>query len=88
MNLRKAARGRQCQVRLAGVCNHDESTVVLAHYRLAGLSGMGMKSPDPIGARLWRREWVVYRFETEGHRLAMNRRRLCAASSVGTGQVP
>ena len=41
---------------------------------------------DPIGARLWRREWVVYRFETEGQRLAMNRRRLCAASSVRTVQ--
>lgn len=50
MNLRKAAKGRECQVRLEGVCNGDPATVVLAHYRLAGVSGMGMKSPDLIGA--------------------------------------
>jgi hypothetical protein len=37
-------------VRLPGVCNHNSETVVLAHYRLAGVSGMGMKSPDIIGA--------------------------------------
>jgi hypothetical protein len=37
-------------VRLHGVCNHNSETVVLAHYRLAGVSGMGMKSPDIIGA--------------------------------------
>lgn len=37
---------------------------------------------DPVGARLWRREWVVYRFETEGQRLAMNRRLLCTGTSV------
>ena len=37
-------------MRLHGVCNHNSETVVLAHYRLAGVSGMGMKSPDIIGA--------------------------------------
>ena len=37
-------------MRLFGVCNHNSETVVLAHYRLAGISGMGMKSPDLIGA--------------------------------------
>lgn len=37
-------------VRLEGVCNHNSETVVLCHYRLAGVSGMGMKSPDLIGA--------------------------------------
>ena len=37
-------------VRLEGVCNHNSETVVLAHYRLAGVSGMGMKSPDILGA--------------------------------------
>lgn len=36
-NLRKEARGRECQVRLVGVCNHNPETVVLAHYRMAGL---------------------------------------------------
>ena len=37
-------------MRLPGVCNHNSETVVLAHYRLAGVSGMGMKSPDILGA--------------------------------------
>lgn len=50
MNLRNAARGRPCQVRLPGICNHNPETTVLAHYRMAGLSGMGMKAPDLCGA--------------------------------------
>ena len=50
MNLRKLARGRDCQVRLQTVCNFNPETTVLAHYRLHGLSGMGMKSPDLFGA--------------------------------------
>ena len=50
MNLRKLARGRECQIRLPGVCNGNPETTVLAHYRMAGLSGMGMKSPDLCGA--------------------------------------
>ena len=37
-------------VRLPGICNFNSETVVLAHIRLAGISGMGMKSPDLIGA--------------------------------------
>lgn len=47
--LRKQARGRQCQVRMPG-CNHDPETTVLAHYRLSGLSGTGIKPPDLVGA--------------------------------------
>lgn len=50
IDLRKEARGRGCQVRLVGVCNHDDSTVVLAHYRMAGLNGVGMKPDDMFGA--------------------------------------
>lgn len=46
----KAARGRDCQVRLEGVCNFNPETTVLAHYRMSGLNGMGMKPPDIIGA--------------------------------------
>lgn len=49
MNLRKAAKGRACTVRLP-CCNHNSETVVLAHIRLAGVSGMGMKAPDLLGA--------------------------------------
>ena len=50
MTLRKEAKGRGCMVRIFGICNHNSETVVLAHIRIAGVSGMGMKSPDLIGA--------------------------------------
>lgn len=50
MKLRKEAKGRGCMVRIPEVCNHNSETVVLAHYRLAGVSGIGMKSPDVLGA--------------------------------------
>lgn len=39
-DLRKAARGRECQVRIPGVCNGNSETSVLAHIRLAGLCGI------------------------------------------------
>ena len=47
-DLRKAARGRECQVRIPGVCNGNPETSVLAHIRLAGLCGTGIKPPDLI----------------------------------------
>ena len=50
MNLRNEARGRGCMVRLPGICNHNSETVVLAHVRLIGVSGMGMKADDLLGA--------------------------------------
>ena len=37
-------------VRVPAVCNGNRETTVLAHYRLIGLSGAGMKSPSIIGA--------------------------------------
>lgn len=49
MNLRKLARGQPCQVRLPG-CDGGGETTVLAHYRLAGTCGTGMKPPDICGA--------------------------------------
>lgn len=49
-NLRKYAEGKPCMVRIPSVCNGDDRTTVLAHYRLVGISGMSMKSPDLIGA--------------------------------------
>lgn len=49
-NLRKEARGRECQVRLPGICNGNAETVVLAHCRLPGLCGMGLKPNDLFGA--------------------------------------
>lgn len=50
MNLRKLAQGKPCMVRLPEVCNHNPETTVLAHIRLPGVSGMGTKAPDLIGA--------------------------------------
>jgi hypothetical protein len=50
MSLRKEARGRGCTVRISGVCNFNSETTVLAHIRVAGVSGMGLKSPDLLGA--------------------------------------
>ena len=38
------------EVRLAGICNHNPDTVVLAHFRLIGTSGMGLKPLDIQGA--------------------------------------
>ena len=49
INLRKQARNRPCQVRLPG-CDGGGETTCLAHYRLAGTCGVGMKPPDQIGA--------------------------------------
>lgn len=48
-NLRNLARGRPCMVRLPG-CDGGGDTTVLAHYRLAGYCGVGMKPPDMLGA--------------------------------------
>ena len=44
---RKEARGRDCQIRIEGVCNFNPETTVLAH--LNG-SGGGMKAKDLHGA--------------------------------------
>jgi hypothetical protein len=52
MNLRKEARGRECQIRIPGTCNGNNETVVLCHLnnkRLFGV-GTGQKVPDIFGA--------------------------------------
>lgn len=48
--LRQLARGQACRIRIAGVCNGNAETTIHAHYRLAGMNGIGMKPPDIIGA--------------------------------------
>jgi hypothetical protein len=50
MNLRKFAHMQTCKVRLENICNHNPETVVLAHWRQTGISGLGFKSPDILGA--------------------------------------
>jgi hypothetical protein len=44
----KLARGRECYVMLP-VCNFDHETVVFAHIRKSGMSGMGIKAPSIMG---------------------------------------
>jgi len=46
-NLRREAIGRQCTIRLPGCLTEP---CCLAHWRQSGISGMGSKSPDLIGA--------------------------------------
>ncbi|OOF53855.1 DUF1364 domain-containing protein [Rodentibacter genomosp. 2] len=48
INYRKEAKGRECQVRLPGICNFNPETTVLAHYRLH--SGVALKPDDIQGA--------------------------------------
>jgi hypothetical protein len=48
--LRESARGQPCLVRIQTICNHDASTTVLAHVRMSGISGIGLKSPDLFAA--------------------------------------
>lgn len=43
--LREAARGQMCTLRLEG-CNYDPATSVLAHIRMSGHCGMGIKPHD------------------------------------------
>jgi hypothetical protein len=52
--LRKQARGKPCQVRVPGICDGGGDTTVLAHFRLAGYCGTGIKPDDQLGA------WCCY----------------------------
>ena len=49
-NLRKEPKGRVCHGGWPVICNHNPQTTVLAHYRMAGLNGVGMKPDDIFGA--------------------------------------
>jgi hypothetical protein len=37
-------------IRMPGVCNGNPETTVLCHVRMVGLTGMGMKANDLLGA--------------------------------------
>ena len=47
---RQAARGMPCLMNVAGVCNYNPETTVLAHFRWLGECGMGIKPSDAQGA--------------------------------------
>lgn len=71
MNLRKEAQGRECQIRIPGICDGDNETTVLAHLnnkRLFGV-GTGQKVPDIFGAHSCHscHEVVDGRFNTDFH---------------------
>lgn len=49
--LTESARGVPCQIRMVGICNHNPETSVLCHANgSAAGKGIGMKSPDILGA--------------------------------------
>jgi hypothetical protein len=50
IDLRKLARGKPCLVRVDEHCDGGGETTVLAHVRLSGVSGMGLKAPDVCAA--------------------------------------
>jgi hypothetical protein len=43
MNLQKEAKGRECQIRIPGVCNRDSKTTVLCHLHSVQGGGRFMK---------------------------------------------
>lgn len=47
--IRQFARNQECTVQLP-CCNHDPATTVLAHLRMSGITGIGQKAPDILGA--------------------------------------
>lgn len=51
-NLRQLAAGKECYLRLPGVCNYDTTSTVLAHIRRGNTAGGGMKPADINGAPL------------------------------------
>jgi hypothetical protein len=46
VNLRKKAKGRECEVRVPGYCLPTNETVIGAHVRMINISGYGLKAPD------------------------------------------
>lgn len=50
-DLRKLAKGRECQIRIPGVCNGNNETVVLCHIHKPSISGgTGLKANDLLAA--------------------------------------
>lgn len=50
MDLTKYARGKDCTIRIPGICNGNSETSVWCHLRMIGISGGSLKSPDVLGA--------------------------------------
>lgn len=78
--LTKAARGRDCQIRIPGVCNFNPETTVLAHYRLAGTCGTGIKPHDEQGA--WACSSCHDEIDRRTRKVDSDTARLCHAEGV------
>lgn len=48
--IRRAAQGERCTLRIADVCENSVRTVVLCHFRICAVAGMGQKPPDLFAA--------------------------------------
>lgn len=49
--IRRSAKGEECTIELAGICNHNPETVVWCHENsYSAGKGMGMKARDERGA--------------------------------------
>ena len=49
MDLRREARGRECQIRIPSICTGDSETVVLCHLHKPSISGgTGLKGNDLV----------------------------------------
>ena len=59
-NLRQLAAGKECYLRLPGVCSHDTASTVLAHIRRGNTAGGGMKPADINGVPCCFRCHAVY----------------------------
>jgi hypothetical protein len=88
-DLRKLARGQPCFLNVAGVCNYNPETTVLAHFRWLGNCGTGIKPPDTQGApacdacNRWTDSPTPRQVENCGGRIAYERdRNLYAARAL------
>lgn len=59
-DLRKLAAGKECYLRLPGICNYDPASTVLAHIRRGNTAGGGMKPADINGTPLCSACHAVY----------------------------
>ena len=49
--IRQSARDEECQIRIPGICTHDNSQTIWAHANgLAAGKGVGLKAIDECGA--------------------------------------
>lgn len=57
--LRDSARGQECTLHVAGICNYNSETTVLAHLD-SEVKGMAIKSPDTFAVYACSRchEWL------------------------------